>query len=62
MLVYDYVPNKTLNYHLYHLQHEIRGGILDWLSRFKIIKGTVKAIQYLHEACDPRIIHRDIFF
>ncbi|KAK4266458.1 hypothetical protein QN277_027377 [Acacia crassicarpa] len=33
---------------------------LDWNIRFKVALGTAVGLQYLHEGCQKRIIHRDI--
>ncbi|KAJ4710624.1 Receptor-like kinase [Melia azedarach] len=55
LLIYDYVPNNTLYFHL----HEGR-PVLDWATRVKIAAGAARGIAYLHEDCHPRIIHRDI--
>ncbi|VFQ78593.1 unnamed protein product [Cuscuta campestris] len=33
---------------------------LEWSIRYKVALGTAKGIQYLHEGCRKRIIHRDI--
>ncbi|XP_020591565.1 proline-rich receptor-like protein kinase PERK4 [Phalaenopsis equestris] len=56
MLVYDFVPNKTLEYHL----HGKGLPVMEWSTRLKIAIGSAKGIAYLHEDCHPRIIHRDI--
>ncbi|KAK9750482.1 hypothetical protein RND81_02G200500 [Saponaria officinalis] len=56
LLVYDYVPNNTLHFHL----HEEGRAVMDWGSRVKIAVGAARGIAYLHEDCHPRIIHRDI--
>ncbi|KAL2522945.1 Protein kinase domain-containing protein [Forsythia ovata] len=56
LLVYDYVPNDTLYYHL----HGKDSRVLDWASRVKIAAGAARGLAYLHEDCQPRIIHRDI--
>ncbi|XP_010254881.1 PREDICTED: proline-rich receptor-like protein kinase PERK4 [Nelumbo nucifera] len=56
MLVYEYVPNKTLEYHLYSKNLPT----MDWPTRVKIALGSAKGLAYLHEDCHPRIIHRDI--
>ncbi|KAI4357898.1 hypothetical protein L6164_001815 [Bauhinia variegata] len=56
LLVYDYVPNNTLYFHL----HGQANPVLDWEKRVKIAAGAARGIAYLHEDCNPRIIHRDI--
>ncbi|EEF28741.1 proline-rich receptor-like protein kinase PERK8 isoform X2 [Ricinus communis] len=56
LLVYDYVPNDTLHYHL----HAYGMPVMDWAIRVKIAVGAARGIAYLHEDCHPRIIHRDI--
>ncbi|RDX98383.1 Proline-rich receptor-like protein kinase PERK8, partial [Mucuna pruriens] len=56
LLVYDYVPNNTLHYHL----HDENRPVLDWPTRVKVAAGAARGIAYLHEDCHPRIIHRDI--
>ncbi|XXG74309.1 hypothetical protein AAC387_Pa07g3066 [Persea americana] len=56
LLVYDYVPNNTLHYHL----HGKGRPVLDWATRLKVAAGASRGIAYLHEDCHPRIIHRDI--
>ncbi|MBA0802941.1 hypothetical protein Gohar_013200, partial [Gossypium harknessii] len=56
LLVYDYVPNNTLHYHL----HGRGRPVMDWALRVKVAAGAARGIAYLHEDCHPRIIHRDI--
>ncbi|KAJ6800539.1 proline-rich receptor-like protein kinase PERK9 [Iris pallida] len=56
LLVYDFVPNNTLDYHL----HTEGIPVLDWATRVKVAAGAARGIAYLHEDCHPRIIHRDI--
>ncbi|KAI5003931.1 hypothetical protein ZWY2020_031174 [Hordeum vulgare] len=56
LLVYDFVPNDTLHYHL----HGRGVPVLEWPARVKISAGSARGIAYLHEDCHPRIIHRDI--
>ncbi|GMI86410.1 proline-rich extensin-like receptor kinase 4 [Hibiscus trionum] len=56
MLVYDFVPNKTLEYHL----HGKDVPVMDFASRLRIALGSAKGLAYLHEDCHPHIIHRDI--
>ncbi|CAL9073492.1 putative proline-rich receptor-like protein kinase PERK6 [Musa acuminata AAA Group] len=56
MLVYEFVPNNTLEHHL----HGKGLPTMDWATRLKIAVGSAKGLAYLHEDCHPRIIHRDI--
>ncbi|XP_059641417.1 proline-rich receptor-like protein kinase PERK8 [Cornus florida] len=56
LLVYEYVPNNTLHYHL----HDEDRPVMDWGTRFKVAAGAACGLAYLHEDCHPRIIHRDI--
>ncbi|KFK30305.1 hypothetical protein AALP_AA7G244700 [Arabis alpina] len=56
MLVYEFLPNDTLEFHL----HGKSGNVLDWPTRLRIALGSAKGLAYLHEDCHPRIIHRDI--
>ncbi|KAI6681835.1 hypothetical protein NL676_035716 [Syzygium grande] len=56
LLVYEFIPNKTLQFHL----HGKDGPTMDWTTRLRIASGSAKGLAYLHEDCHPRIIHRDI--
>ncbi|PAN24735.1 hypothetical protein PAHAL_4G248200 [Panicum hallii] len=56
MLIYEFVPNGTLEHHL----HSRGMPVMDWPTRLKIAIGAAKGLAYLHEDCQPRIIHRDI--
>ncbi|XLU32500.1 hypothetical protein S245_068566 [Arachis hypogaea] len=57
ILVYEYVPNKSLDYILFDPEKQ---GLLDWTRRYKIIGGIARGIQYLHEDSRLKIIHRDL--
>ncbi|KFK33432.1 hypothetical protein AALP_AA5G012700 [Arabis alpina] len=58
LLIYSYMENGSLDYWL----HERNDGpaLLDWKIRLRIAQGAAKGLLYLHEACDPHILHRDI--
>ncbi|KAK8516664.1 hypothetical protein V6N13_080758 [Hibiscus sabdariffa] len=56
LLIYDFVGNQTLKHHL----HGKDMPVLEWPKRVKIAVGAAKGLAYLHEDCQPRIIHRDI--
>ncbi|GAB4850184.1 Proline-rich receptor-like protein kinase perk15 [Ancistrocladus abbreviatus] len=61
LLVYEFIPNKTLEFHLH--ERDIVGDgkpTLCWSTRLKIALGAAKGVAYLHEECHPKIIHRDI--
>jgi hypothetical protein len=54
LLVYDYMPNGSLESHLFHEK------FLDWKTRYQIALGTARGLAYLHEKCRECIIHCDI--
>ncbi|KAK2654840.1 hypothetical protein Ddye_014696 [Dipteronia dyeriana] len=56
LLVYEFVPNKTLEFHL----HGKGRPVMSWPIRMKIALGSARGLAYLHEECQPKIIHRDI--
>uniref|UniRef100_A0A2N9F8C1 Protein kinase domain-containing protein n=1 Tax=Fagus sylvatica TaxID=28930 RepID=A0A2N9F8C1_FAGSY len=57
ILVYEFVPNKSLDYFLYEPE---KNAQLNWSRRYKIIGGIARGILYLHEDSRLRIIHRDL--
>ncbi|KAL2231330.1 UNVERIFIED_CONTAM: putative receptor-like protein kinase [Sesamum indicum] len=58
MLVYEYVNNGNLEQWLHGaMRHH---GFLTWEARTKVLLGTAKALAYLHEAIEPKVVHRDI--
>lgn len=56
LLVYDYMPNGSLESHLFKRTHDI----LNWKMRFNIAIGIARGLAYLHEKCRDLIIHCDI--
>ncbi|TVU19046.1 hypothetical protein EJB05_35174, partial [Eragrostis curvula] len=58
LLVYPFMRNLSVAYHL----REFKPGepILDWSARKRVARGTAYGLEYLHEHCDPKIIHRDV--
>ncbi|KAK1386875.1 putative Wall-associated kinase 2 [Heracleum sosnowskyi] len=58
LLVYEFVPNGTLYYHV----HSNDGGLasLSLDSRLKIAAESSSALAYLHSAASIPIIHRDV--
>ncbi|XP_059443150.1 cysteine-rich receptor-like protein kinase 10 [Corylus avellana] len=57
ILVYEFVPNKSLDYFLYEPASQEQ---LNWSSRYNIIGGIARGLLYLHEDSRLRIIHRDL--
>ncbi|KAJ1701716.1 hypothetical protein LUZ63_001495 [Rhynchospora breviuscula] len=56
LLVYDYMPNGSLDKYLYDQEKPT----LNWNQRFKIIKGVASGLLYLHEDWEQVVIHRDV--
>lgn len=58
LLLYSFMENGSLDYWL----HEKTDGasMFCWLKRLKIAQGAVRGMAYLHQSCQPNIIHRDI--
>ena len=40
--------------------HQAGKPALDWNARKRIAIGAARGLLYLHEQCDPKIIHRDV--
>uniref|UniRef100_A0A1J3K3D8 Cysteine-rich receptor-like protein kinase 8 n=1 Tax=Noccaea caerulescens TaxID=107243 RepID=A0A1J3K3D8_NOCCA len=57
VLVYEYVPNKSLDY---FLSDPTKQGELNWTRRYQIIGGIARGILYLHQDSRLTIIHRDL--
>lgn len=57
MLIYEYMPNKSLDIYIYD---PIRRYMLDWRKRVQIIEGLTQGLLYLQEYSNFTIIHRDI--
>lgn len=55
LLVYEFMPNGSLDYHLFRGQ-----TMLNWQIRYKIAMGLASALLYLHEEWEQCVVHRDI--
>uniref|UniRef100_A0A0E0P054 non-specific serine/threonine protein kinase n=1 Tax=Oryza rufipogon TaxID=4529 RepID=A0A0E0P054_ORYRU len=75
LLVYPFMQNLSVAYRLrdsiledfnmYLIvfnDAEFKPGepILDWSARKRVAIGTARGLEYLHEHCNPKIIHRDV--
>ena len=54
-LVYEYMPNGSLEKHIYSEQL-----VIGWEMLLKIAIGIARGLEYLHQGCNTRIIHFDI--
>ncbi|XP_042413085.1 L-type lectin-domain containing receptor kinase IX.1-like [Zingiber officinale] len=55
LLVYEFMPNGSLDSHLYCSTKCLR-----WPTRHKAAIGLASALFYLHHECDPGVVHRDV--
>ncbi|PKI71248.1 G-type lectin S-receptor-like serine/threonine-protein kinase At1g34300 [Punica granatum] len=71
ILVYEYVPNGSLDKYLFQSRRSVdeeemgevvgqRKPVLDWSIRYRIALGVARAIAYLHEECLEWVLHCDI--
>ncbi|CAH8341716.1 unnamed protein product [Eruca vesicaria subsp. sativa] len=60
LLVYDYMPNGSLDSHLFINQTAEEKIVLEWKVRYQIALGTARGLAYLHDECRDCIIHCDI--
>ncbi|XP_009127925.1 tyrosine-sulfated glycopeptide receptor 1 [Brassica rapa] len=58
ILIYSFMENGSLDFWL----HENPEGPaqLDWSKRLHIMRGASCGLAYMHQACEPHIVHRDI--
>ena len=55
LLVYDFMPNGSLDSHLFR-----EDTLLVWEVRYKIVQDLASALLYLHEEWESCVLHRDI--
>uniref|UniRef100_A0A2P2P927 non-specific serine/threonine protein kinase n=1 Tax=Rhizophora mucronata TaxID=61149 RepID=A0A2P2P927_RHIMU len=58
LLIYSFMENSSLDYWL-HEKHD-GPALLDWGIRVQIAQGSARGLAYLHQSCEPHILHRDI--
>ncbi|CAM6120054.1 unnamed protein product [Calypogeia fissa] len=58
LLVYPYMPNGSVASRLRERKPD--DPPLDWPTRRRIALGSARGLSYLHDHCDPKIIHRDV--
>ncbi|XP_020189712.1 putative leucine-rich repeat receptor-like protein kinase At2g19210 [Aegilops tauschii subsp. strangulata] len=57
-LVYEYMPQGTLQEHIAREDNKGRG--LPWRQRLRVALESAQGLEYLHKGCSPPIIHRDV--
>ncbi|XP_022885908.1 somatic embryogenesis receptor kinase 2-like isoform X2 [Olea europaea var. sylvestris] len=58
LLVYPYMANGSVASCL--RERQPNEPPLDWPTRRRIALGSARGLSYLHDHCDPKIIHRDV--
>ncbi|KAM0906638.1 hypothetical protein ACQ4PT_016657 [Festuca glaucescens] len=58
LLVYEHIANGTLH-DMLHFSDEA-SKTLTWNARVRIVLGTARALEYLHEVCLPPVVHRNL--
>ncbi|XP_042411999.1 LRR receptor kinase BAK1-like [Zingiber officinale] len=58
LLVYPYMANGSVASRL--RERPPSEPPLEWVTRRKIALGSARGLSYLHDHCDPKIIHRDV--
>lgn len=56
-LVYEFMQNGSLESRLHG---HSSGSALTWSLRMKIALDVARGLEYLHERCDPGVLHRDL--
>ncbi|KAG2403473.1 L-type lectin-domain containing receptor [Vigna angularis] len=63
LLVYEFMPNGSLDKYLFgdkDCGDNYNFKTLDWETRRRVINGVAQALDYLHDGCEKRVLHRDI--
>ncbi|XP_041995058.1 probable protein kinase At2g41970 [Salvia splendens] len=63
ILAYEYATMGTLHDVLHGrkgVQGAEPGPVLTWNQRVKVALGAAKGLEFLHEKCQPSIVHRDV--
>ncbi|XP_068667256.1 phytosulfokine receptor 1 [Aristolochia californica] len=61
LLIYEFIERGSLDYWLHEsTQATATLTSLPWPTRVQIMRGVATGLEYLHNGCVPRIIHRDI--
>lgn len=56
-LVYEYMNNSSLFYHLHTFESS---DLISWTTRLKVALDVARGMEYLHEFTRPQIVHGDV--
>lgn len=61
LLVYEFLPNGSLDKYIFWDEKSgTQEATLSWGRRLSVISGVAQALDYLHNGCTNRVLHRDI--
>ncbi|XP_015871623.3 probable L-type lectin-domain containing receptor kinase S.5 [Ziziphus jujuba] len=65
LIVYEYMPNGSLDKLIFSDDQKLgipiaESKVLSWERRQSVIHGVAQALDYLHNGCEKRVLHRDI--
>lgn len=63
LIVYEFMPNGSLDKYLFNQSSELElhySKVLDWKTRNGVIRDVAQALDYLHDGCEKKVLHRDI--
>jgi interleukin-1 receptor-associated kinase 1 len=59
--VFEFMTNGSLDQHLFSRGDNAGGAtILQWATRYEIIRGISTGLHYVHHEYEPMVLHRDI--
>jgi len=60
LLVYEFMPNGSLDAHLFGGARQQQQLLVSWEERVRILRGVASGLVYLHEAWEQVVVHRDV--
>ncbi|KAJ4850864.1 L-type lectin-domain containing receptor kinase S.1 [Turnera subulata] len=60
LLVYDYMPNGSLDRYIFTSSRNRSNKLLNWQQRRQILADVAEGLNYLHNGWDQVVVHRDI--
>ncbi|KAI4978089.1 hypothetical protein ZWY2020_014643 [Hordeum vulgare] len=57
LLVYNHFSRRTLHDVLH--EREDLDSALSWIARLQVALGSAKALEYLHDTCEPPVVHQN---